>query len=200
MTRPQTFLLLVFSLALVARADGPPPTPAAPANVAAVGIIAGEGEPGIRLAVTGQVFAPDGVTPAPAVIIYAYQTDSTGHYQNDPKTRVARLHGWAKTDAQGRFEFRTIRPGAYPGRDIAAHIHFHIYGGGYPLQWTEELMFADDPLIKAGQVQASVAMGKFANVQAPIRATDGSQHCTFNIRASATSNYPPGSGAELPVK
>lgn len=186
------FVLLACSLLLAA---GPPPTPAAPASVNSIGIIGGPGEPGERLVVSGQVFAPDGVTPAADVIVYAYQTDSTGHYQNDA-AGIARLHGWAKTDAQGRFEFRTIRPGPYPGRSIPAHIHFHIYGGGYPLQWTEELMFAGDPLLKPEQISSSAALGKFAGIQAVTRSSDGTQHCTFNIRASKTTNYPPDTPSE----
>lgn len=38
-----------------------------------------------------------------------------------------RLEGWAKTDFEGRFEFRTIRPGPYPGRREAAHIHLTLF-------------------------------------------------------------------------
>jgi protocatechuate 3,4-dioxygenase beta subunit len=195
MKRWSSILILVFALGYVSFAAGPPPTPAAPANVTSVGTIAGQSEPGPRLVVSGQVFAPDGTTPAPNVVVYAYQTDATGHYQNDA-AGIARLHGWARTDAQGRFEFQTIRPAAYPGRTIPAHIHFHIYGGGYPMQWTEELMFADDPLLRAEQKQSSAVLGKFANIQAITRSADGTQHCTFNIRASKTTNYPPGSALE----
>jgi protocatechuate 3,4-dioxygenase beta subunit len=170
-------------------ASGPPPTPPPPANVSSVGVIGGANEPGERIVVSGQVFAPDGTTPVGGVIVYAYQTDATGHYQNDPQTRVARLHGWAKTDAQGRYEFRTIRPAAYPSRDIAAHIHFHVWGAGYPLQWTPELMFAGDPLLKPDQIRESTGLGKFANVQPLVSNSDGALHCTFNIRISAVTNY-----------
>ena len=105
--------LALFTWALPGRAAGPPPTPAAPPEVSSVGVIAGANEPGQRLVITGTVYAPDGVTPAPGVIVYAYQTDAGGEYHNDAQ-RVARLHGWAKSDAQGHFEFRTIHPGAYP--------------------------------------------------------------------------------------
>ncbi|HXB21933.1 MAG TPA: hypothetical protein VNV88_11150 [Candidatus Solibacter sp.] len=175
---------------LTATASGPPPTPPPPPNVSTVGIISGPNEPGDRLTFSGQVFAPDGVTPVANVIVYAYQTDATGQYHSDPDTRIARLHGWAKTDAQGHYEFHTIRPGPYPSRSVAAHIHFHVWGSGYPLQWTPELMFAGDPLIKPDQVQASAALGKFANVQQLTKAADGALRCTFNIRLSAVTNYP----------
>jgi protocatechuate 3,4-dioxygenase beta subunit len=187
-----TLALLLIQPPRAARADGPPPTPPPPANVSSVGTIADASEPGTRLIFSGQVFAPDGVTPAPGVFVYAYQTDATGQYHNDPQTRVARLHGWAKTDAQGRFEFRTIHPGAYPGRQIAAHIHFHVWGGGYPLQWTEELLFAGDPFLKAEQLHESDAAGKFGSVRTLTTGADGVQHCTFNIGVSNVTNYPPG--------
>jgi len=170
-------------------ASGPPPTPPAPANVSSVGMIGDVHEPGDRLVVAGQVFASDGLTPVAGIIVYAYQTDTTGEYHNDA-SGVARLHGWAKTDEHGRYEFRTIRPAPYPRRSSAAHIHFHVYGAGYPLQWTPELLFAGDTFLKHEQVEASAALGKFANVQALTKGNDGALHCTFNIRVSSKTNYP----------
>jgi len=170
--------------------NGPPPTPPPPATVSSTGTIADANEPGERLEISGQVFSPDGVTPAPNVIVYAYQTDETGEYHNDPKTRVARLHGWAKTDAQGRYAFHTIKPASYPRMTIPAHVHFHVWGPGYPLQWTPELQFAGDKFLKPDQVTASDALGKFANVQPLQAGKDGVLHCTFNIRISSVSNYP----------
>jgi protocatechuate 3,4-dioxygenase beta subunit len=180
-------LLLTATAAL---ASGPPPTPMPPANVSSVGVIAGPSEPGVRMVIDGQVFAPDGVTAAPNVIVYAYQTDSTGEYRNDV-SRVARLHGWARTDAHGHFELRTIRPAPYPGHAIPAHVHFHAWGRGYPLQWTDELQFADDPLVKASDREASRSRGKFGNVSAVTRDAAGAQHATINFRIRAETNYPP---------
>ena len=188
--------LALFTWALPGRAAGPPPTPAAPPEVSSVGVIAGANEPGQRLVISGTVYAPDGVTPAPGVIVYAYQTDAGGEYHNDVQ-RVARLHGWAKSDAQGHFEFRTIHPGAYPGRTVPAHIHLHIYGGGYPLQWTEDIRFAGDPLLKTEDVQRSAAKGNFGGVRAVTRDAAGVEHCSFNIRASKVTNYPAGESTEL---
>jgi len=176
--------------ATAALASGPPPTPMPPANVSSAGVIAGPSEPGVRMVIDGQVFAPDGVTPAPGVIVYAYQTDNTGEYRNDA-SRVARLHGWARTDAHGHFELRTIRPAPYPGRGIPAHVHFHVWGGGYPLQWTDELQFADDPLVKASDRETSRSRGKFGNISAVTRDAGGTQHATINFRIRAETNYPP---------
>jgi protocatechuate 3,4-dioxygenase, beta subunit len=174
---------------LVAAQNGPPPTPLPPGDVGSTSIIAEPSEPGEKLIVSGQVLAPDGVTPASGVIIYAYQTDATGQYHNDAN-RIARLHGWARTDGTGHFEFRTIRPAPYPKLSIPAHIHFHAWGGGYPLQWTDELKFAGDPLLSARDIAASQALGDFANVRALNRGTDGVWHCTIRFRLSRQTNYP----------
>jgi protocatechuate 3,4-dioxygenase beta subunit len=194
---PKRFVILMIGvLCFVAYAAGPPPTPEAPPDVSSVGTIAPASEPGQRLVVSGTVYAPDGVTPAPGVIVYAYQTDASGEYHNDAQ-RVARLHGWAKSDAAGRYEFRTIHPGAYPGRTIPAHIHLHIYGGGYPLQWADGLHFAGDRLLTADEVRRSSAAGRFATICAITRDGGGVEHCTFNIRASKTTNYPAGESLEL---
>ena len=168
---------------------GPPPTPAAPDGVSAVGIIAPPSEPGERLVISGQALAPDGVTPAAGVVIYAYQTDATGEYHNDAN-RVARLHGWAKTDQSGHFEFRTIRPAPYPNRRIPAHVHFHAWGNGYPLQWTEELHFAGDPLLSSRDSSDSRALGEFANIRPLTRDADGVWHCSIRFRLSRQTNYP----------
>lgn len=186
-------IFLSLAIALTARlafGSGPPPTPEPPANVGSVGVIAPSGEPGDRLVITGRVFAPDGVMPAAGVVVYAYQTDAAGHYQNDPQTRIARLHGWAKTDAQGRFEFQTIQPGPYPGRQIPAHVHFHVWGGGYPLQWVDELQFAGDPALRPADLEASKAKGRFRNVAEITNGPGGTRRCTINFRIQKRTNYP----------
>jgi protocatechuate 3,4-dioxygenase, beta subunit len=179
--------LLIPALAIAQ--SGPPPTPAAPTDVSSASMIAPLSEPGERLIVDGQVFAPDGVTPVAGIILYAYQTDSSGLYQNDAH-HIARLHGWARTDAHGRFEFRTIRPAPYPNRSIPAHIHFHVWGGGYPLQWTEDLKFVGDPLLSPRDIADSRALGDFANIRPLTRSADGGWHCTVRFRINTQTNYP----------
>ena len=134
---------------------------------------------------------PLGLLPAANVFVYAYQTDRTGRYNNDA-SGVARLHGFAKTDANGRFEFRTIRPAPYPDHNIPAHVHFHLWGGGYPLQWTEDLRFADDTLLTDHDRQASRAVGRFGGIRSVTRDRDGTQHVLVNFRLMRTTNYPAG--------
>ena len=142
--------------------------------------IAPEKEPGIPLVVNGRLFHRDGITPAGGVTIFAYQTDRTGVY-NERGTRGWRLRGWAMTDAQGRFTFRTIRPGSYPRGSNPAHIHFTIEGPKVRRQWVKDLEFADDPFISASARRASAAAGKFASV-AEVSVRDGVQHVNLNLR------------------
>jgi protocatechuate 3,4-dioxygenase beta subunit len=145
--------------------------------------IAGESEPGERMVVSGQVFLPDGVTPAAGIIMYAYHTDVRGYY-NDRQGLDPRLRGWMRTDAQGRYEYRTIRPGVYPQRNVPAHVHYHFWGPGVPVQWSEELNFADDPLIKPEDLGRSEALGRFAFVKQGV-ITNGILHVTQDFRLKA---------------
>lgn len=153
--------------------------------------IAPADEPGEPLVVSGQVFDPSGEKPVAGVVVYAYHTDAQGYYRRDgdPWHDPPRLRGWAKTDAQGRFQYRTIRPGAYPGRRIPAHIHFHLWGAGYPKQWTQELEFQGDRYVTAEALAKSGALGRFANVQPLIRDSDGVWHATINFRLLTVSNF-----------
>jgi protocatechuate 3,4-dioxygenase beta subunit len=78
-----------------------------------------------------------------------HHTDASGQYgvhatrRSYPPNRDARLSRWLVTDDQGRFEIRTIRPGAYPGGSVPQHIHFIIGGVGV------EMRFVDDPILAA---------------------------------------------------
>lgn len=135
--------------------------------------LAPEGEPGEPLRVEGLLFAPDGVTPASGVVVYAYQTDATGLYSHR-RGEPPRLRGWMRTDGNGRFSYRTIRPAPYPGGRIPAHVHHQLWGGGYPPQWSQDLLFEDDPLVGDAERARSEALGPFANVR-PVERGAGSE-------------------------
>ena len=155
--------------------------PCADATVRAV--LAAADEPGPRLLVRGRLFAPDGERPAAGAILYAYQTGVTGVYNRDPGA-PPRLRGYMKTDADGRFEYDTIRPGSYPGTRVPAHVHHHAWGGGWPAQWLGELNFADDPFLSDAQRQQSATAGRFAWVLTP-RQEAGRLVVELNLRLKA---------------
>ena len=98
-----------------------------PAELSSTGRIAPPTEPGRPLTVQGQVFDVDG-SPAVAAVIFAYHTDDGGLYDRKGKGPHSwRLRGWVKADAEGRFTFETIRPGAYPNQEILPHLHFTTF-------------------------------------------------------------------------
>ena len=152
------------------------PGPKAPSKIE----IAGPNETGQRLVVTGQVFQADGVTPAPGVVLYVYQTDHTGLY-NSNSSLPPRLRGWMKTDSQGGYEYRTVRPAPYPGGQVAAHVHTQLWGGGVPSQWNTELLFADDPRVSERDRRGSTEAGSFAWVCTP-KVSEGVARCVHNLR------------------
>lgn len=122
-----------------------------PARLPATARIAPAGEPGEPLAIRGVVTDAAG-RPAAGVIVYAYQTDAQGRYPStEEHRRTARhrhgmLRGFARTDAQGRYGFETIRPASYPGADAPPqHVHMHVVEPGRCHYYIDDLLFTDDP-------------------------------------------------------
>jgi protocatechuate 3,4-dioxygenase beta subunit len=118
-------------------------------------VITPQNEPGEPLVITGKVFQPDGKTPAEGMVLWVYQTDATGYYNEKDDASHPRLKGWMKIGADGKYEFRTIRPGAYPRRTTPAHIHAHVYGPGYSERSIEDYWFKDDPRINEKELKSA---------------------------------------------
>lgn len=161
----------------------------APAPICSCVQIAHNSEPGKRLVVHGRVFAPDGQTAIQGITVYAYNTDAAGYYGPDQKEYPPRLYGWMRTDAAGRFELRTIYPGHYPGMHVPAHVHFTLWGPGYPPQWAEELRFRGDPYITDEMLANAVEQGEFSSIQ-PLTATnDGVLQCRYKLKLLSEANF-----------
>ncbi|UXI67046.1 hypothetical protein [Tahibacter amnicola] len=129
-----------------------------PAATSSTARIAPEGEKGEPLTIRGTVYAADGETPAAGIIVYGYHTDASGVYPSG-ESRHGRLRGWARTDGQGRYEFSSIRPAAYPGRGVPAHIHMHIIEPDVATYYIDDIHFTDDPLLPP-QVRRSSDQGR----------------------------------------
>lgn len=144
-----------------------------PATIPARARIAPPGEPGDPLALTGRVLDRDG-RPRPGIVVYAYHTDSSGIYprSNAAATqhgrRHGRLRGWARTDAEGRYAFDSIRPGSYPDADIPEHIHMHVVEPGCGTYYIDDVMFRDDPKLTSAQLRRLPGRGG-DGVVAPVR-------------------------------
>lgn len=166
--------------------DGTKASPA-PWNVR----IVGDAEPGQPLIVSGKIYSPDGQKPLEGINLYVYQTDATGVYSTSGSgnNRNTRIHGLMTTNAEGRYEFRTIRPASYPGTRIPAHIHAFVSGPGYPEYWIDEYHFDDDPLVTSDMRQkASALTGTFNPIVKVTKDSDGILRATRDIKIERCSN------------
>jgi len=156
-----------------------------PRLLTATARIAPTEEPGAPLVIHGRVFRADGWTAAPDVVVFAYHTDATGHYDvPSAGPHSWRLRGWTKTDAEGRFEFATIRPAPYPNRPVAAHVHLSIDAPGVARQ-DAGLLFEGDPGLTDAERLESARAGQFGSVR-PVEVRDGVQHVSLNIRIATS--------------
>jgi protocatechuate 3,4-dioxygenase beta subunit len=140
--------------------------PAAPS----VGIVAPADEPGRRIVLQGRVIR--GGSPVAGLEVHAFQADAGGRYDEDggPGAPGSRLSTTVRTDADGRFELRTIRPGRYPqGAPPPAHVHLVLRPTGGAEKHTE-VLFADDPALAEPRWQGWVARSGF-----PVVTLDGSR-------------------------
>jgi protocatechuate 3,4-dioxygenase beta subunit len=108
--------------------------------------LAGPGEPGERMILTGRVLTADGAAPAAGVVIYAHHTNNDGLYANGShestwSRRHGRLRGWAHTDADGRYTFNTIKPAPYPDRTMPAHVHLFVGEPGRRPYYIDDVVF-----------------------------------------------------------
>jgi protocatechuate 3,4-dioxygenase beta subunit len=106
-------------------------------------VLAGPDEPGDPLRVTGTIRDAQG--PVAGALVAVWHTRRDGRYGEDGvQSDNPRLFGYLRTGADGRFEFRTIRPAGYPGGG-AQHIHVGVLADGHAaLDGT--IVFADDPV------------------------------------------------------
>jgi protocatechuate 3,4-dioxygenase alpha subunit len=97
---------------------------------------------GNEIEITGRVTELDGKA-LDNVIVEIWQADAAGRFDNPG------FPGWgrAATDANGEYRFRTIRPGAVPGR--APHVNFLILYSGLMRQLQTVMFFeaSDDPVL-----------------------------------------------------
>ncbi len=117
-------------------------------------------DPGPKLKVTGTIYMPDGETPAQGVILYIWHTNQEGVYpRRGDETGWARRHGyirgWAKTGKDGTYTFYTLKPGTYPSRSEAAHIHPVILEPNGKYYYLNSYFFDDDPLLGKEQRRAT---------------------------------------------
>jgi protocatechuate 3,4-dioxygenase beta subunit len=173
-TSMRSFCLVLSLTLLAAPLLAREPSRIAPHDAPSSADVAAPGEPGDRLEVTGVVYAADGRTPIAGASVYVYQTDARGYYRPDDAmgNRDPRLRALLRTDARGRYAFRTIRPGSYPGTRVPKHIHYEVTAPGHGTR-IFEIVFEDDPFV-GPRVRADAARpGSCYSLRPVRRGADG---------------------------
>ncbi len=117
----------------------------------------GESAIGERIIVHGRVLDERG-RPQSGVLVEFWQANAGGRYRHKKETYLAAIDpnfggcGRFVTDEEGRYFFRTVRPGAYPWPNGVndwrpAHIHFSIFGHGFSQRLITQMYFEGDPMI-----------------------------------------------------
>jgi protocatechuate 3,4-dioxygenase beta subunit len=115
------------------------------------------GEPiGERIVVSGRVLDTAG-RPLRDTLVEVWQANAAGRYRHRADRWPAPLDpnfagaGRCVTDAEGRYAFVTIKPGAYPWGNHEnawrpAHIHFSLLGASFAQRLVTQMYFPHDPL------------------------------------------------------
>ena len=125
------------------------------------------GEPlGERILVTGRVLESDG-RPVRGALVEIWQANAAGRYVHAIDQHPAPLDpnftgaGRCLTDDEGRYEFVTVKPGAYPWKNHPnawrpAHIHFSLFGRAFTDRLVTQMYFPGDPLFDYDPIFQSV--------------------------------------------
>lgn len=121
---------------------------------------------GPLIQVGGRILDEDG-RPVPGAIVEIWQANAAGRYFHALDQRDAPLdpnfvgNGRCRTDAEGRYGFFTIKPGAYPVPDSGRwwrppHIHFSVLGPGSLSRVVTQMYFPGDPLNAHDRILLSI--------------------------------------------
>lgn len=111
---------------------------------------------GQYIEVTGRVVDEDGA-PLGGSMVEIWQANSAGKYIHEMDRHEAPIDpnftglGRFVTDAEGRYQFRSIKPGAYPVTESdwwwrPPHIHFSIFGPSWMNRFITQIFFPGEPL------------------------------------------------------
>ncbi|HET7096576.1 MAG TPA: protocatechuate 3,4-dioxygenase subunit beta [Casimicrobiaceae bacterium] len=127
----------------------------------------GETDPiGERIVVSGRVLDAN-ARPIAHTLVEIWQANAAGRYRHRNDQHDAPLDpnfnggGRTLTDAEGRYRFVTIKPGAYPWRNAhnawrPAHIHFSLFGPAFATRLVTQMYFPGDPLLDHDPMYTSI--------------------------------------------
>ena len=121
---------------------------------------------GERTIIHGRVLDENG-RPVPDTLVEMWQANASGRYRHPNDGYVGAMDpnfggcGRTITDAEGRYAFRTVKPGAYPFRNFVnswrpAHVHFSVFGSGFVQRLVTQMYFEGDPLIPHDSILGTI--------------------------------------------
>jgi protocatechuate 3,4-dioxygenase beta subunit len=119
-------------------------------------VAGGQRAMGQLISVSGRVMDEDG-TPLAGAVIELWQANSAGKYVHELDRHEAPIdsnftgQGCIVTDAEGQYQCRSIKPGAYPVMESdwwwrPPHIHFSIFGPSWMDRFITQVFFPGEPL------------------------------------------------------
>lgn len=138
--------------------------------------------------VRGQVL-DEACRPVEGALVEIWQANSWGRYDHErdagnPRPLDPNFQSWAEmlTDAEGRFRFKTIKPGSYPADDSGwvrpPHIHFKVSRRGYH-ELVTQMYFTGEPLNAPDKILAALPSAEQA------RATVAFEPAPADVEAGA---------------
>ncbi len=142
---------------------------------------AARGEP---LLLEGVVRSRDGA-PLAGGRVQIWQADAAGIYLHPGDARIAERdagfqgYGRAIADDAGRYGFRTIRPGLYPGR--TPHIHLRAASADGRIDLTTQAYLPDSPQNAGDMLLRRLPAESRALLMMRLAPIDGGQRAAFDI-------------------
>ena len=141
----------------ITEATGPAFSPRHFPPMADLSFVDGQRALGERIVVAGRITDENG-RPVPHTMVEIWQANASGRYQHPGDQHDAPIDanftgaGRVFTDADGRYSFITVQPGAYPWPNHhnawrPRHIHFSYFGAGFASRLITQMYFPGDPLL-----------------------------------------------------
>ena len=150
----------------ITEATGPAFSPRHFPALADLTLVDGKPAQGERIIVRGRITDEDD-RPVTHTMVEIWQANAAGRYNHPGDQHDAPLDphfkgdGRVFTDADGWYQFTTIKPGAYPWRNHKNawrpnHIHFSYFGPGFATRLITQMYFPGDPLLAIDPIFHSV--------------------------------------------
>ena len=123
---------------------------------------------GERILLTGQVLDGDG-QPVPDAMLEIWQADAQGYFNHpaDPNQAQADPHfgGFGRTDTvnEGRYQFKTIKPGAIQAA-YAPYINVRVFSRGMLIHAVTRIYFSDEAANQSDPLLTSLAPERAATL------------------------------------